>query len=92
MLLISPFNQKISQFISIKSIKATPHFFLSYFFLQQNCLRCPICKQIHGVLRGDQPPGRMTHRTDMSQSVGGYEGDGLIVITYDIPGGIQVIL
>ena len=36
------------------------------------------------------PPGRMTHRIDMSQSVAGYEGDGMIIITYDIPGGIQV--
>ena len=36
------------------------------------------------------PPGRMTHRIDMSQSVAGYEGDGMIIITYDIRGGIQV--
>lgn len=36
------------------------------------------------------PPGRMTHRIDMSQSVAGYDGDGMIIITYDIPSGIQV--
>jgi len=56
---------------------------------QQHCLRCPICKQIHGVLKGDQPPGRMTHRMDRHQDCEGYRGDGMIIITYNINHGIQ---
>ena len=41
-------------------------------------------------MKGTQPPGRMTHRIDMSQSVAGYEGDGMIIITYDFQRGLQV--
>lgn len=56
---------------------------------QNKCLRCPICKQIHGTLMGDQPRGRMTYRIDPTQSVDGYPGEGVIVITYEIYPGVQ---
>lgn len=56
---------------------------------QKKCLRCPICKQIHGTLMGDQPQGRMTYRIDPTQSVDGYPGEGVIVITYEIYPGVQ---
>jgi len=43
------------------------------------------------VLVGDQPvAGKMHHRIDSSQSVAGYEGDGMVVITYEMPPGKQV--
>ncbi|XP_061096568.1 E3 ubiquitin/ISG15 ligase TRIM25-like [Conger conger] len=42
-------------------------------------LQCPVCQQALRVLR-DQPEGQMTHLSNIC---------GFIVITYNIPGGIQ---
>ena len=54
-------------------------------------MQCPICKSIHGTKKGNQPPGTMTVQR-MSQSIPGHPGCGCIQITYNIQGGIQVIL
>ena len=53
------------------------------------CIQCPICKTIHGVKMGNQPPGTMDVRIDPRSSVSGYHGQGMIIITYNIRSGIQ---
>jgi len=50
--------------------------------------KCPSCGKLFGVLRGNQPPGRMSH-TLPRLKLAGYESYGAIEITYDIPSGIQ---
>lgn len=51
---------------------------------------CPICKDVFGVMEGDQPDGRMTW--DKSQySLPGFPGCGHISITYYIPSGKQTV-
>ena len=63
----------------------------------KSCLReslkhssyCPTCKKPLKAVKGNQPiGGTMTHALQ-SASLPGYEGAGTIVITYNIPGGIQ---
>uniref|UniRef100_A0A3P8SSK9 E3 ubiquitin-protein ligase n=1 Tax=Amphiprion percula TaxID=161767 RepID=A0A3P8SSK9_AMPPE len=49
---------------------------------------CPVCKDVFGVIEGDQPDGRMTWTTYVMQ-LPGFTDCGTIVITYDIPSGIQ---
>merc|ERR1712168_385768 len=53
------------------------------------CLQCPICKTIHGIKTGIQPVGTMNVTFDPNSSVSGYQGDGMITITYDIHSGTQ---
>ncbi|PFX25339.1 E3 ubiquitin-protein ligase TRIM71-like isoform X2 [Stylophora pistillata] len=50
--------------------------------------KCPVCFEFQGVVKGNQPPGEMTHHLE-SQSVSGYEGYGTIVIEYNFQSGIQ---
>lgn len=54
---------------------------------------CPTCGALYGKLTGDQPRGgRMTHVTDRSRCLPGYEHeDGMIVITYIFPDGMQEV-
>ncbi|XP_071947424.1 uncharacterized protein [Antedon mediterranea] len=49
---------------------------------------CPICGIILGVLKGNQPPGRMTVNYS-PMKLPGYPRCGSIVIVYNIPNGIQ---
>ncbi|XP_033823276.1 E3 ubiquitin-protein ligase DTX3L-like [Periophthalmus magnuspinnatus] len=49
---------------------------------------CPVCKDVFGLVEGDQPPGKMTSRKRYTP-LPGYEGWDSIEIIYDIPDGIQ---
>uniref|UniRef100_A0AAZ1WVT4 E3 ubiquitin-protein ligase n=1 Tax=Oreochromis aureus TaxID=47969 RepID=A0AAZ1WVT4_OREAU len=49
---------------------------------------CPICRDVFGKIMGDQPDGRISHYTSPS-SLPGYLDCSTIVISYDIPSGIQ---
>ncbi|XP_061226011.1 E3 ubiquitin-protein ligase DTX3L isoform X1 [Neopsephotus bourkii] len=49
---------------------------------------CPICNTFYGVMRGDQPEGRMSSRI-LSSALPGYPSCGTIEITYNMRGGIQ---
>ncbi|XP_061584275.1 E3 ubiquitin-protein ligase DTX3L-like [Cololabis saira] len=49
---------------------------------------CPVCKDVFGVMIGDQPEGTMTWRRDAA-SLLGFEDCGHIEIAYNIPRGIQ---
>ncbi|XP_041835991.1 E3 ubiquitin-protein ligase DTX3L-like isoform X2 [Melanotaenia boesemani] len=49
---------------------------------------CPVCKDVFGLIEGDQPDGQMTWTTYPSP-LPGFQNCGHIVITYDIPGGVQ---
>jgi len=51
--------------------------------------QCPICKARYGVQTGTQPTnGKLTIRRQ-TESLGGYEGHGMIEITYHFSGGVQ---
>lgn len=65
----------------------------------EDCLRetkkhngpiCPICKDVFGVMEGNQPDGRMTWYKSPG-SLPGFPGCGHISITYDIPSGTQTV-
>uniref|UniRef100_A0A3B4A721 E3 ubiquitin-protein ligase n=1 Tax=Periophthalmus magnuspinnatus TaxID=409849 RepID=A0A3B4A721_9GOBI len=49
---------------------------------------CPVCKDVFGLVEGNQPHGTMTWVTRPS-SLPGYEGCGTVEIIYDIPSGTQ---
>ncbi|NWV19130.1 DTX3L ligase, partial [Origma solitaria] len=49
---------------------------------------CPVCNTICGVLRGNQPQGKMS-TTTMSSSLPGYPNCGTIQIDYFMKGGTQ---
>lgn len=51
---------------------------------------CPICKDVFGVIEGDQPAGRM-EVSKVRSSLPGFESSGTIVITYTIPAGVQTV-
>ncbi|XP_066286231.1 E3 ubiquitin-protein ligase DTX3L-like [Branchiostoma lanceolatum] len=51
--------------------------------------QCPICKSVIGRLKGNQPHGTMTDRTDYLNSLPGYGGHSMIEIHYDFHSGIQ---
>lgn len=54
---------------------------------------CPTCGTLYGKVVGDQPKGgRMTHITDRTRCLPGYEQeDGMIIITYTFPDGVQEV-
>ncbi|XP_065196518.1 probable E3 ubiquitin-protein ligase DTX2 [Sycon ciliatum] len=56
---------------------------------QASGFACPVCKTIHGVHTGTQPPGTMSVQYEQSHHCAGYEDDGLIIIKYAIPSGVQ---
>ncbi|XP_028261414.1 uncharacterized protein LOC114435705 [Parambassis ranga] len=49
---------------------------------------CPICRDIFGVIEGDQPDGTMTWTKELT-SLPGFDHCGTIVIQYHIPTGKQ---
>ncbi|NXD93020.1 DTX3L ligase, partial [Chaetorhynchus papuensis] len=49
---------------------------------------CPVCNTVCGVLRGNQPEGKMLNKTNRS-SLPGYPDCGTIQIDYYMEGGIQ---
>uniref|UniRef100_A0A3B5MUT4 E3 ubiquitin-protein ligase n=1 Tax=Xiphophorus couchianus TaxID=32473 RepID=A0A3B5MUT4_9TELE len=49
---------------------------------------CPICKDVFGVMKGNQPDGKMTWNK-CQLSLPGFPGCGHIFITYNIPSGKQ---
>lgn len=52
--------------------------------------KCPCCGELYGYLTGNQPRhGRMYVTKRRHEHLPGYEKAGMIVIDYDIPGGIQ---
>lgn len=51
---------------------------------------CPVCKDVFGMIEGNQPDGRMSHYT-VSSSLPGFPTCGTIMINYDIPGGKQMV-
>lgn len=55
---------------------------------QAGHLQCPVCKTLHGVKMGNQPPGHMTC-TVLPVSLAGYEGCSTLQIMYHISPGIQ---
>ncbi|XP_077060668.1 E3 ubiquitin-protein ligase DTX3L-like [Siphateles boraxobius] len=63
----------------------------------QECIRlsvkilgsiCPVCKEVFGILEGNQPGGTM-RITKSRSSLPGYQDCGTIEITYAIPSGVQ---
>ena len=53
--------------------------------------KCPTCGSIFGQMIGNQPPnGKMTYKKKKS-FLPGYEKYGTIVITYNFPGGKQMV-
>ncbi|XP_035682323.1 uncharacterized protein LOC118419824 [Branchiostoma floridae] len=52
--------------------------------------QCPVCKAVIGRLKGNQPPGTMTHRIDYLNPLPGYESyRSTIEIYYYFPDGVQ---
>lgn len=51
---------------------------------------CPVCKDVFGIIKGDQPDGRMSSYFSASQ-LPGFQKCGTIVISYDIPHGKQTV-
>ncbi|KAM7422408.1 hypothetical protein PAMA_010451 [Pampus argenteus] len=49
---------------------------------------CPLCKDVFGMIQGDQPEGKMSWNT-YSSTLPGFSNCGTIEIKYYIPGGIQ---
>ncbi|XP_067244823.1 E3 ubiquitin-protein ligase DTX3L isoform X2 [Chanodichthys erythropterus] len=49
---------------------------------------CPVCKEVYGILEGNQPDGTMKV-TKSSWSLPGYSHCGTLEITYYIPNGLQ---
>ncbi|KAL3865240.1 hypothetical protein ACJMK2_006855 [Sinanodonta woodiana] len=50
---------------------------------------CPVCGTAYGIITGNQPKGTMTDRVDKYANLEGYEGCGVIQITYNMPSGAQ---
>ncbi|XP_047188509.1 E3 ubiquitin-protein ligase DTX3L-like isoform X2 [Scophthalmus maximus] len=50
---------------------------------------CPVCKDVFGVMEGDQPHGKMSWRTSPLHLQGFNKHCGSIVIEYNIPSGMQ---
>lgn len=51
---------------------------------------CPVCKDVFGVIEGNQPDGKMdVHRNRLS--LPGFEHCGTIEISYSIPSGLQTV-
>uniref|UniRef100_A0A8C6SHC2 E3 ubiquitin-protein ligase n=1 Tax=Neogobius melanostomus TaxID=47308 RepID=A0A8C6SHC2_9GOBI len=49
---------------------------------------CPVCKDVFGLVEGDQPNGTMTWRTNYTR-LPGFGSCGTIEINYNIPSGTQ---
>ncbi|KAF1391531.1 hypothetical protein PFLUV_G00043090 [Perca fluviatilis] len=49
---------------------------------------CPVCRDVFGMMEGDQPDGHMTWKSHYS-SLPGFSGCGTITINYDISSGKQ---
>ncbi|WP_419832183.1 macro domain-containing protein [Endozoicomonas atrinae] len=60
-------------------------------YLKKQCFQCPVTKKIvSGTWIGNQPiGGKMSWNFDASSSLPGYEGKGIITITYSFPDGVQ---
>ena len=50
---------------------------------------CPICGEVYGVLKGNQPDGKMSVSNDYSAQLPGYPQAGVIVINYHFNDGTQ---
>ncbi|XP_060588312.1 probable E3 ubiquitin-protein ligase DTX3 [Ruditapes philippinarum] len=50
---------------------------------------CPTCGHVCGIIIGDQPNGDMRYIVEKKTDCAGYEGYGMIVITYIFPSGRQ---
>uniref|UniRef100_A0A3B3TJD1 E3 ubiquitin-protein ligase n=1 Tax=Poecilia latipinna TaxID=48699 RepID=A0A3B3TJD1_9TELE len=80
----------LSDFINKKQLKCK-HAFCEGCL--QNAIKtcgpiCPICKDVFGVMKGNQPDGTMTWNK-YPLSLPGFPYNGHILITYDIPSGKQ---
>lgn len=51
---------------------------------------CPVCKDVFGIVKGDQPDGRMSSYVSPSQ-IPGFQNCGTIIINYDIRAGNQTV-
>ncbi|KAL6056525.1 E3 ubiquitin-protein ligase dtx3l [Balamuthia mandrillaris] len=72
--------------------KCGPHYFHANCIVHcytQGFLQCPMCSSLYGIRVGTMPPGTMKVRRRNDYSLPGYEGDGVIEITYKFPSGIQ---
>ncbi|XP_056294633.1 uncharacterized protein LOC130209097 isoform X1 [Pseudoliparis swirei] len=81
----------IDKFINKKQLKCKHEFCAECLKKSEQSMGsiCPVCKDIYGLLEGDQPAGGfMTWRRD-SSSLPGFPDCGSIIITYYIPGGLQ---
>ena len=50
---------------------------------------CPICGEVYGVLKGNQPEGKMSTSVDYSAQIPGYPQASALVIKYHFKDGIQ---
>jgi deltex-like protein len=59
----------------------------------KRCLqKCPVCGQVFGPMRGNQPPGTFAYGSVHPHScLPGYEKYGTLQITYHFPDGVQTV-
>lgn len=57
------------------------------YFVQEKPV-CPICNTVYGEVHGTMPPGLMSYFI-VEKDLPGHRNEGIIVIDYDIPDGIQ---
>ncbi|XP_060765893.1 E3 ubiquitin-protein ligase DTX3L-like isoform X3 [Neoarius graeffei] len=50
---------------------------------------CPLCQKVFGILKGNQPDGKMDVRHSRYPELPGFPHCGTITISYNIPSGIQ---
>lgn len=50
--------------------------------------RCPQCRELYGIPKGNQPPGKMTWSLSPG-TIPGHPPAGIITINYTFPSGIQ---
>ncbi|XP_046354893.1 uncharacterized protein LOC124134215 isoform X2 [Haliotis rufescens] len=53
-------------------------------------LACPVCGKLYGIVKGNQPKGgKMTHKLHQNTLPGYEDAQGVIVISYEFPAGLQ---
>ncbi|KAM3621325.1 uncharacterized protein V6R79_009677 [Siganus canaliculatus] len=77
-------------FTNKKQLKCKHEFCQECLKLSEKALgpTCPVCKDVYGMIEGDQPDGYMSWKSD-SYSLPGFLNCGTIVINYHIPSGRQ---
>ncbi|XP_077983239.1 uncharacterized protein LOC144438082 [Glandiceps talaboti] len=77
--------------VSLKSMKCCKNTICTTCFDHHfgNDGKCPFCTLVVFLMKGNQPFGKMDIYTDKHDSLEGYEGKGVITITYNFSDGTQ---